>query len=249
MFHVEHSMIKKTFTLLLVFITFTFARISALEDAAQDSAIASVELSKIYENKYNPFSVLFLGGVGYTSTRRFEVDVACLSAANIGSKLFGIDRLLVDFTALRFDFRLERTEGEKEISAFSIGSTISTLSFYILASVTPEESVLNKIALGGMWLSSGTTKYMLYGNNLSGISLAESHTIEWFIQQSTYDGKTKTSMKEFGFIEEVGIQFDIMLAQVTAGVSFEITNKQRNIGWFVKIIALPIPIDRLPSQK
>ena len=242
-----YIMIQKVLALFLISVSFAFAKISALEDSVQDTT--STDLNIFYENKYNPFSVLFLGGAGYTSTRRFEVDVGRISAANMGSKLFGIDRLLVDFTALRFDFRLERTEDEKKISAFSIGSAISSLAFYTLASAAPKESIFNKIALGGLWLSSGTTKYMLYGINLSGVSLAESHTVEWFIQQSTYDGKTKTTMREFGFIEEVGIQFDIMLAQVTAGASFEITNKQCNIGWFVKIITLPIPIDRPPSQE
>ena len=247
MFHVKHSMFKSTFALFLISVSFAFAKISALEDPVQDTT--STDLNIFYENKYNPFSVLFLGGAGYTSTRRFEVDVGRISAANIGSKLFGIDRLLADYTFLRFDRRLERTESDKKIDDLSIGSAISNLAFYTLASAAPKESIFNKIALGGLWLSSGTTKYMLYGINLSGVSLAESHTVEWFIQQSTYDGKTKTTMREFGFIEEVGIQFDIMLAQVTAGVSFEITNKQRNIGWFVKIITLPIPIDRPPSEK
>jgi len=57
------------------------------------------------------------------------------------------------------------------------------------------------------------------------------------------------SAKEFGFIEEVGIQFGIFLAQITTGVSFEITNKQRNIGWFFKIITLPLFIERFPTKQ
>lgn len=236
-------MIKKVLTIFLISISFAFANISALEDPVQDSTIASIELSNIYNNKYNPFDVLFLGGIGYTSTKRFEIDVICISAQDLGRKLFGIDRLLADYTLLRFDRRFERTEGETKINEFSFGSAVSFLGFAFLGMAAPEESTLQKIAFGGMWLSTGTTKYILYGNNLSGVALAESHTIEWFLRNEQKENKSHYSIKEFGFIEEVGIQFGIFLAQVTAGVSFEITNKQRNVGWFIKAITLPIPMD------
>ena len=228
-------MIKKTLTIFLISISFAFAKISALENSVQDSTF-SIDLSNIYENKYNPFQVIFLGGIGYTSTKRFEVDIFCMSAQDMGSKLFGIDRLLTDYTFLRFDRRLERTEGDKKIDDLSIGSAVSLIGFAFLGMAAPEESTLQKIALGGAWLASGTT-------NLSGVALAESHAIEWFLRSEGKDNKYHYSAKEFGFIEEVGIQFGIFLAQVTAGVSFEITNKQRNIGWFFKIIAIPFFVE------
>ena len=235
-------MIKKILFIFLISISFAFAKISALENPVQDSTF-SIDLSNIYENKYNPFQVIFLGGIGYTSTRRFEVDIFCMSAQDTGSKLFGIDRLLTDYTFLRFDRRLERTEGDKKINDLSIGSAVSFIGFGILGMAAPKESTLRKIALGGMWFASGTTKYILYGNNLSGVALAESHAIEWFLRSEGQDNKYHYSVKEFGFIEEVGIQFGIFLAQVTAGASFEITNKQRNIGWFFKIIAIPFFVE------
>lgn len=214
----------------------------------QDSTF-SIDVSNIYENKYTPFPILFLGGIGYTSTKRIEVDILCMSAQNLGSKLFGIDRLLADYTFLRFDRRLERTEGDKKIDDLSIGSAIMFTGFSILGMATSKESTLQKIALGGMWLASGTTKYILYGNNLSGIALAESHTIEWFLRNEGKENESHYSAKEFGFIEEVGIQFGIFFAQVTAGASFEITNKQRNIGWFFKIIAIPFFVESFSRQE
>lgn len=241
-------MIKKILFIFLISISFAFAKISALENPVQDSTF-SIDLSNIYENKYNPFQVIFLGGIGYTSTRRFEVDIFCMSAQDMGSKLFGIDRLLTDYTFLRFDRRLERTEGDKKIDDLSIGSAVSLIGFAFLGMAAPEESTLQKIALGGAWLASGTTKYILYGNNLSGVALAESHAIEWFLRSEGKDNKYHYSAKEFGFVEEVGIQFGIFLAQVTAGASFEITNKQRNIGWFLKMITLPIPMERFPHTR
>ena len=241
-------MIKKTFTIFLISISFAFANISALEDPVQDSTF-SIDVSNIYENKYNPFPILFLGGIGYTSTKRIEVDILCMSAQNLGSKLFGIDRLLADYTFLRFDRRFERTEGEKKINEFSIGSAVKFTGLGILGMATPKESTLQKIALGGMWLASGTTKYILYGNNLSGIALAESHTIEWFLRNEGKENESHYSAKEFGFIEEVGIQFGIFFAQVTAGASFEITNKQRNIGWFFKMIAIPFFVESFSRQE
>lgn len=241
-------MIKKTLTIFLISISFAFAKISALENPVQDSTF-SIDLSNIYENKYNPFQVIFLGGIGYTSTKRFEVDIFCMSAQDMGSKLFGIDRLLTDYTFLRFDSRLERTEGDKKIDDLSIGSAVMFTGFGILGMATPEESALQKIALGGMWLASGTTKYILYGNNLSGVALAESHAIEWFLRSEGKDNKYHYSAKEFGFVEEVGIQFGIFFAQVTAGASFEITNKQRNIGWFFKIITIPFFVESFSRQE
>ena len=242
-------MIRKSITLLLISIAFAFANISMLEDSEQDPTIASIELSNIYDNIYNPFNVLFLGGIGFTSSKRIEIDVICMSAYDMGRELFGSDRLLTDFTLLRLDSRLERTEGDKTISEISYGSIISSLIGYAFLGIAPsKESVLAKIGLGVSWLSSGTTKYILYGNNLSGVALAESHAIEWFLRTEEKDKKCHYSAKEFGFIEEIGIQFGIMFAQATAGISFEITNKQRNVGWFLKIVTLPIPIDSFPRK-
>ena len=241
-------MSSKVLIIFLIFISFASAKISALEDSVQDSTF-SIDLSNIYENKYNPFQVIFLGGIGYTSTKRFEVDIFCMSALDMGNKLFGIDRLLADYTFLRFDRRLERTEGDKKIDDLSIGSGVSFIGFGFLGMAAPKESTLRKIALGEMWFASGTTKYILYGNNLSGVALAESHAIEWFLRSEGKDNKYHYSAKEFGFVEEVGIQFGIFLAQVTAGVSFEITNKQRNIGWFLKMITLPFFIENFSRQE
>jgi hypothetical protein len=47
----------------------------------------------------------------------------------------------------------------------------------------------------------------------------------------------------------MGIQFGIFLVQLTAGVSFEITNKQRNVGWFLKMVTLPFFIENFSRQE
>ena len=62
-------MIKKSLTIFLISISFVFAKIPGLGDSSQDSTI-SIELSNLYENKYNPFNILFLGGIGVTSTKK-----------------------------------------------------------------------------------------------------------------------------------------------------------------------------------
>ena len=241
-------MIKKSLTIFLISISFVFAKIPGLENSSQDSTI-SIELSNIYENKYNPFNILFLGGIGVTSTKRIEIDIVQMSAFNVGSKLFNLDRLLLDQSIFRFDIRLDKTEDNKTISDISIGSAILNTVLGFTGMAIPEKSFFSNIVLGGLWFSSGTTKLILWGNNISGVSFAESHAFEWFLRQTTYDNKTHYSFKEFGFIEEIGVQFGIMFAQATAGVSFEITNKQRNIGWFLKIVTLPIPIEKFPNDK
>ena len=118
-----------------------------VDDSIQDSTI-SAELSKTYENKYNPYDVILLGGIGYTSTRRIEIDV--LSAAfNIGNRFFGIDRLLADYTFLRFDRRLERTEDGKKIYESSIWGIASSLLGLATLSMTDSiNTTFGKIAFG-----------------------------------------------------------------------------------------------------
>ena len=249
-FHVEHFMVKKALTLLLISITLSFADIIRVDDSIQDSTI-SIELSNIYENKYNPFNVMYLGGIGYTSSKRIEADVSYMSAFNAGTKLFGIDRLLIDLPLLRFDFRFERTDGERKIQDFSIGSLVSVIGFGILGKVAPKGGIISKIAMGGWWLASGSTKYILLGDNIYGVAFAESHAFEWFLQRSTYNKTNHYSLNEFGFIEQIGIQASLVpliLSNITAGVSFEITNKQRNIGWFVKAMIFSIPFEKAPTR-
>lgn len=248
-----HTMYQKIFSILSFSLCFAFAKASASDNfTMQDSTNKGIEISSLLENKYNPFNVMYLGGIGYTSTKRMEIDVIYMSAFNAGTKLFDINRLLIDLPLLRFDFRFERTEGDKKINDFSIGSLVSTLGFGLLGKVAPKDGVLSKIAMGGWWLSSGSTKYILFGNNIQGVAFAESHAFEWFLQKSTYNKKNHYSLKEFGFIEEVGIQVSLaplILSTITAGASFEITNKQRNVGWFVKAMIFSIPMERFSQTR
>ena len=246
-------MIKKTLTLFLLLVTFAFANAPSSDiPTVQDSTNKGVAISTFLENKYNPFNVLYLGGFGYTSTKRIEIDVMYMSAFNAGSKLFDLDRLLIDLPLLRFDFRFERKEGDKKINDYSIGSIVTTIGFAALGKVAPKGGILSKITMGGWWLASGSTKYILFGDNIYGVAIAESHTFEWFLQKATYNGDNHYSLNEFGFIDQIGIQASLVpliLSNITAGVSFEITNKQRNIGWFVKAMIFSIPFEKPPTQK
>ena len=246
-------MIKKILSILFVSLSLAFAKASAPDiSTVQDTTNRGVEISSLLENKYNPFSVAYLGGVGYTSTKRIEVDIMCMSAFNAGTKLFDLDRLLIDLPLLRFDFRFERKEGEKKINDYSIGSIVTTIGFAALGKVAPKGGILSKITMGGWWLASGSTKYILFGDNIYGVAITESHAFEWFLQNATYNGDNHYSLNEFGFIEQIGIQASLVpliLSNITAGVSFEITNKQRNIGWFVKAMIFSIPFEKTPTQK
>ena len=246
-------MIKKILSILFFSLSLAFARASASDiSTVQDTTNRGVEISSLLENKYNPFNVLYLGGFGYTSTKRIEIDVMYMSAFNAGSKLFDLDRLLIDLPLLRFDFRFERKEGDKKINDYSIGSIVTTIGFAALGKVAPKGGILSKITMGGWWLASGSTKYILFGDNIYGVAITESHTFEWFLQKATYNGDNHYSVNEFGFIDQIGIQASLVpliLTNITAGVSFEITNKQRNIGWFVKAMIFSIPFEKPPTQK
>lgn len=245
-------MIKKILSILIFSLSLTFAQATASDNfTSRDSTNRGIEIASLLENKYNPFNVMYLGGIGYTSSKRIEADVIYMSAFNAGTKLFGIDRLLIDLPLLRFDFRFERTDGERKIKDFSIGSLVSVIGFGILGKVAPKDGIISKIAMGGWWLTSGSTKYILFGDNIYGVAFAESHAFEWFLQRSTYNKTNHYSLNEFGFIEQVGIQASLaplILSNITAGVSFEITNKQRNIGWFVKAMIFSIPFEKAPTR-
>ena len=69
-------MIKKVLSILFFSLSLASAKASASDfSTVQDSTNRGIEISTFLENKYNPFSVAYLSGVGYTSTKRIEVDI------------------------------------------------------------------------------------------------------------------------------------------------------------------------------
>ena len=76
-----------------------------------------------------------------------------------------------------------------------------------------------------------------------GISLVETHAFEWFLSNTKHDGKSNFTFNEVGFIEEIGIQLNLLIAYISSGISMEATNKQRNIGWYAKLSFLAIPFE------
>lgn len=91
-----------------------------------------------------------------------------------------------------------------------------------------------------IWISSGSTLFNLYGNNILGFSLIESHVIEWWI----YRNENKNfHFSEFGFTEELGIRANLGLAFISGGVQFEITNRRKHCSRFAKFGVFSIPVE------
>lgn len=199
----------------------------------------NLDIDTTKSNNLGPLISLKLVGVGYTSTKRFELNG--LSVSIMGA--FDNKRLEFDFIPLRFDRRLTRKENGKEINESSLGAIIGTLVFGSISRLTDKKSTMRKIAIGGLWLSSGSTQFAVIGNPVFGLSLVETHAFEWFLSNTKHDRKSNYAFNEVGFIEEVGVQLNLVVAYISSGISLEVTNKQRNIGWYAKLFFLAIPFE------
>lgn len=205
----------------------------------EKSIDSNLDIDTTKSNNLGPLISLKLVGVGYTSTKRFELNG--LSVSIMGA--FDNKRLEFDFIPLRFDRRLTRKENGKEINESSLGAIIGTLVFGSISRLTDKKSTMRKIAIGGLWLSSGSTQFAVIGNPVFGLSLVETHAFEWFLSNTKHDRKSNYAFNEVGFIEEVGVQLNLVVAYISSGISLEVTNKQRNIGWYAKLFFLAIPFE------
>lgn len=227
--------------LTILFLSSSIVLANNYEDSfpVEKSIDSNLDIDTTKSNNLGPLISLKLVGVGYTSTKRFELNG--LSVSIMGA--FDNKRLEFDFIPLRFDRRLTRKENGKEINESSLGAIIGTLVFGSISRLTDKKSTMRKIAIGGLWLSSGSTQFAVIGNPVFGLSLVETHAFEWFLSNTKHDRKSNYAFNEVGFIEEVGVQLNLVVAYISSGISLEVTNKQRNIGWYAKLFFLAIPFE------
>lgn len=227
--------------LTIFFVSASFVLANNYEDTSpiEKSIDSNLNIDTTKSNNFDLLISLKLVGVGYTSTKRLELNG--LSISIMGA--FDNKRLEIDFIPLRFDRRLTRKENGKEINESSLGAIIGTLVFGSISRFTDKKSTMRKTAIGGLWLSSGSTQFAVIENPIFGISLVETHAFEWFLSNTKHDRKTDYAFNEVGFIEEIGVQLNLVVAYISSGISLEVTNKQRNIGWYAKLFFLAIPFE------
>lgn len=227
--------------LTILFLSSSIVLANNYEDSfpVEKSIDSNLDIDTTKSNNLGPLISLKLVGVGYTSTKRFELNGLSVSIM----EAFDNKRLEFDFIPLRFDRRLTRKENGKEINESSLGAIIGTLVFGSISRLTDKKSTMRKIAIGGLWLSSGSTQFAVIGNPVFGLSLVETHAFEWFLSNTKHDRKSNYAFNEVGFIEEVGVQLNLVVAYISSGISLEVTNKQRNIGWYAKLFFLAIPFE------
>jgi len=218
-------MTLKVLTILLLSMSFAFANSETVKDTSQIK-------------NHDPFTVNMIG-IGYTSSNKIDIS----SISYTGNKYFNTDRLLFDITLLRLDLYY-KTRDKKKIAEVSYGSTITNMCILGYYLFNLDSKIWETAVPIAFWLSSGSSKFILLGDNSLGIALTESHVFEWFFKSTEdEDGDKNYAFNEVGFVEEVGVQFNLSRVFLTSGISIEKTNKRSNFSWFVRIFTWPIFFD------
>ncbi len=160
--------------------------------------------------------------VGYSSLGRIE--------ANVGDIRFGI----LAFHLLRVDTRVFYDDGEYDKVPVSLGApivTIPTVGFCILSVNTHIPDILGVIALVPAYLAAGGLYVDIFDFKPLTLSVFESHVFEWWL----YKKNDKWRMDEVGWGEELGLDVLFPYVSIDVGAQFEITNKRKGIGWFVRL--------------
>lgn len=186
-------------------------------------------------DKSENLPALILGGIGYSSTNRTTIEAFIIT----GVKAFETNKIVQEVSMLRFDIQAK--------AGISIGASSALLLLlttdFIIGKI--DSTASPAFIRNAIWISSGSTLFNLYGNNILGFSLIESHIIEWWMYR---DENKNFHFSEFGFTEELGIRANLGLAFISGGVQFEITNRRKHCSWFVKLGVLTIPAEDFQNR-
>lgn len=240
----------KTHLLIFVF-CFIVSQAFAAPDVLNDNTIAEkdtflVEKKELIQNnKTESFHLCYLLSVGFN----FDSSISDLDGIIAGTSIFDSKRLLAYLYMIRLDVKEVSKHDTERISRLSIINPI--LDFFLGASIifTQSNKKLTNILLHAMWINAGGTEFILLGTPFLSISLTESHAFKWyFIENHYYDNKKneKEEKEEFfylndiGYSMEFGIKANIFPVSVIAGWQAEATTKNRNFGWYIRILAIPM---------
>lgn len=205
----------------MVFLCATFA----FADAPKESFMG---------DKENLPAIILVGG-GYSTSGRSEINGLTIS----GFSPFETNRISFEY-APQLDFKSD--------SRVSFGSLSALVIFGLglnAVNVSDSNSVFGKICVGGLWLSSGSTLFNLFGNNVLGLSIMESHAFEWWFYK---DNDKNVHFGEVGYTEELGIRANLGLVYIGGGAQFEVTNRAAKQGFFIKVNLLTIFFERAPQN-
>ncbi len=187
------------------------------------------------EQEIHPAIILLGLGVA-PSNQRMEFDILNIS----GGQPFKDFNLYLEVYP-RFDIRLDS-------KAVSLGNIAIWLAMAIPINAIQSSDTSGFLAkyfiTGSLWLASGSTHFVLLGDNLTGLSIFENHLFEWWV-----DKGNDWNISELGYMESFGLQANLFLSFVGGGILFEITNRRKNFGFFFQIKMFPIFGERPPKEK
>lgn len=195
---------------------------SKFESESTELAADSTQDEHINENS-NRGGIIF-AGYGYSSGNRHEINLLTITS-------FNTSRLGMEYVP-RIDF---------SSSGVNLGPATALLVVGIMALPEFKSKIFSNIILGGAWLSSGSTLFNIYGDNVLGFSLIETHVFEWWFYR---DEDKDFHFGELGIAEELGARINAGFIFISGGAQFEITNRRKHIGWFAKVGLLFYPSER-----
>lgn len=192
-----------------------------------------------------PLSGINFFSVGYSSLGRIETDVFNLRIWHEGSHS-DQGGLFIGFNALRFDVRTSYDDVEYDHPPVSLGASMVTVPVAGLAfadvanfAFVPKSSSTGCVAaLIAAFLASGELAYNFSFPDVEyfDLSVFESHVFEWWL----YKKNGKWHMDEVGWGQELGLEMKFPFVGLDIGAQFEITNKQKGIGWFARVKLIDI---------
>lgn len=159
---------------------------------------------------------------GYSSLGRIETSVFETDVTDVWG-----------FVPLRFDIRTNYDDDLYNQPPISLGSTITALPLFGIGALSlyKDNIIISIAALLASYLASGHFHYSFLDFKDIDFSFFESHVFEWWL----YKKNGKWHMDEAGWAEELGLEVKFPYVSIDGGAQFEITNKQKDIGWFVKL--------------
>ncbi|WP_143160403.1 hypothetical protein [Fibrobacter sp. UWEL] len=168
--------------------------------------------------------------IGYSSLGRVEASALHF---RMGESFFS------GINPLRFDIRTSYDKSEYDEDPISLGSPIVTvpaagLAFLCFANKAPQ--TVGIVSAVAAFLASGELGYRFLNFDYFRLSVFESHVFEWWL----YKKNNKWHMDEAGWGQELGLEMEFPHVMLDGGAQFEITNKQKGMGWFVRVKLIDI---------
>lgn len=141
----------------------------------------------------------------------------------------------------------KRSFSGSDKSAYSVSSLVAGSGLLLIQQIIDFSGPVSSVGrglIGAMWAFSGSTVFNLWGSNVGGISLVESHSIDWWIFEGNPDEDNIPRYGSPGLTEEFCIRLNVpFLGLANAGIRFEFSTLGAESSLFAKFIFLHIPYE------